>query len=110
VRGKATFLFEVEWTAMLADPLLKRGQLIPTDDKLVRFLVIPPERSELVRIKLARSPVLRDAMVAGNWHILKSNHLRRLFAAEEADLELMAPLLGLDPEVERQPEQLPLFQ
>lgn len=110
VRGKATFLFEVEWTAMLAEPLLKRGPLIPTDEKLVRFLVIPPERGELVRIKLARSPVLREALQAGNWHILKSNHLRRLFAAEEADLELMAPLLGLDPEVERQPEQLPLFQ
>ncbi|HSH22228.1 MAG TPA: hypothetical protein VK992_06420, partial [Candidatus Caenarcaniphilales bacterium] len=27
VRGKATFLFEVEWTAMLAEPLLRRGPL-----------------------------------------------------------------------------------
>ncbi|HSH21144.1 MAG TPA: hypothetical protein VK992_00825, partial [Candidatus Caenarcaniphilales bacterium] len=76
----------------------------------VRFLVIPPERTELVRLKLQRSPVLREALAAGNWHILKSNHLRRLTAAEEAGLDQLGPLLGLDPEVERQPEQLALFQ
>jgi hypothetical protein len=110
VRGKAAFLFEVEWTAMLAEPLLRRGPLVPTDDKVVRFLVIPPERTELVRLKLARSPVLRESLSAGNWHILKSSHLRRLCSQEDAGLEQLGPLLGLDPEVERQPEQLPLFE
>jgi hypothetical protein len=110
LRGKATFLFEVEWTAMLAEPMLRRGPLIPTDDKLVRFLVIPPERAELVRLKLQRSPVLREAQAAGNWHILKTNHLRRLTSRDEASLDELGPLLGLDPEVERQPEQLALFE
>jgi hypothetical protein len=95
---------------MLGEPLLRRGPLIPNDDKVVRFLVIPPERAELVRLKLERSPLLRAAQDEGNWHILKSNHLRRLFAREEAGLEVMGPLLGLDPEIERQPEQLPLFE
>ncbi|MDQ3937536.1 MAG: hypothetical protein M3253_02510, partial [Chloroflexota bacterium] len=109
VRGKATFLFEVEWTAMLSEPLLRRGPRIPSDDTIVRFLVIPSERAELVRLKLNRSPLLREAVERDNWHILKSDHLRRLYAHDEASLELLGPLLGLDPEVERQAEQLPLF-
>jgi hypothetical protein len=109
VRGKATFLFEVEWTAMLTDALLRRGPRIPSDDTLVRFLVIPPERVELVRLKLARSPLLRRALDDQNWHILKSDHLRRLHARDESGLDQMGPVLGLDPEIEREAEQLPLF-
>jgi hypothetical protein len=109
VRGKLTFLFEVEWTAMLGEPLLTRGSKIPQVDDVVRFLVIVPERAELVRYKLARSPVLREAMERGNWYILKSTHLRRLIEEEGADLERLRPLLGLDPEIETAGEQLPLF-
>ena len=109
LRGKATFIFEVEWTAMLTDPLLRRGSRIAVDENLVRFLVIPPERAELVRFKLARSPLLARALDDQNWHILKSNHLRRLAMSEEASLDQLAPLLGLDAEIERAAEQLPLF-
>jgi len=109
VRGKAAFLFEVEWTALLTEPLLARGRRIPTDDRLVRFLVLPDERIELARLKLARSPLLRGAMDADNWHILKWDHVRRLQAQEEASLEQLAPLIGLDPDIERQAEQLALF-
>jgi hypothetical protein len=109
VRNRAVFLFDVEWTAMLGEPVLQRGAAIPTTEGLVRFLVVPPERTELLRLKLARSPLLRDRMDEGNWHILKSNHLRRLCAAEGADLAALAPLLGLDPEIERQGNQLALF-
>jgi len=109
LRGKATFLFEVEWTAMITDALLRRGPRIPNDETIVRFLVIPVERVELVRLKLARSALLRKAMEDQNWHILKSDHVRRLHAREEADLDELAPLLGLDPDIERGAEQLPLF-
>ena len=108
-RGKATLIFEVEWTAMLGEPLVRRGRQIPQDDTVVRFLVVLPERAELVRFKLARSPVLRAALEEGNWHIIKANHLRTLVAREGADLERFEPYLGLDPEIERQGEQLPLF-
>ena len=76
VRGRAAFLFEVEWTAMLAEPILRRHGRIPQDERLVRFLVVPPERTELVRHKIERSPLLRAALEEGNWHILKWNHLR----------------------------------
>ncbi|MEP7360651.1 MAG: hypothetical protein ABI744_03640 [Chloroflexota bacterium] len=109
LRGKATFLFEVEWTALLTEPLLKRGPRIPANDTVVRFLVVPDERAELIRFKVAHSPLLRRALDEGNWHILKSDHLRRLVAREEADLDMLGPMLGLDPEIEREAEQLPLF-
>ena len=62
--ARSRFLFEVEWTAMLGEPLLRRHARIPPDDALVRFLVIAPERTELVRYKLARSPLLREALEA----------------------------------------------
>ena len=109
VRGKLAFLFEVEWTAMLGEPLLRKHAKIAPDDRIVRFLVIPPERTELVRYKLARSPLLRAAIEAGSWHILKSVHLRRFLAADVPDLADLEPLLGLDPAIERSSEQLPMF-
>ncbi|HEY8135157.1 MAG TPA: hypothetical protein VIF08_03890 [Candidatus Limnocylindrales bacterium] len=109
LRGKATFLFEVEWTALLTEPLLKRGPRIPAADTVVRFLVVPSARVELIRYKLAHSPLLRRALDEQNWHILKSEHLRRLVAREDADLDMLGPMLGLDPEIEREAEQLPLF-
>ncbi len=108
VRNKGTFIFEVEWTAMLTEPVLRRGARIPTDDTVVRFLVIAPERTELVRFKMAHSPLLRRTLEADNWHILKSDHLRMLVAGA-ADLDRLAPLLGLDPEIESGGEQLSLF-
>ncbi len=109
VRGKAAFLFEVEWTAMLGEPLLRRHARIPPDDALIRFLVIAPERTELVRYKLDRSPLLRAALDEGNWHIIKSTHLRTFLARDPLDLADLEPYLGLDPVLERNAVQMPLF-
>jgi hypothetical protein len=71
--------------------------------------VIAPERTELVRYKLERSPLLRQAMEAGNWHVLKANHLRTWTADEELSVADLEPYIGLDPLVERSGEQMPLF-
>jgi hypothetical protein len=109
VRGKVGFLFEVEWTAMLGEPVLRKHARIPPDDGLIRFLVIAPERAELVRYKLARSPLLRAALDAGTWHIIKANHLRAFLAHDPLDLSGLEPYLGLDPPVERSAEQMALF-
>ena len=109
LRGKATFLFEVEWTAMLGEPVLRRGTAIPSGDTVVRFLVIPAARTDLVRLKLERSPLLRERLEQDNWHILKAEHLRGLVARDHPGLDDLAPLLGLDPPIERLGEQLPLF-
>jgi hypothetical protein len=110
VRGRAAFLFEVEWTAMLGEPLLKRHARIPQEESIVRFLVVAPERTELVRHKIERSPLIREAMERDNWHVLKWNHLRAFLEREGADLGDLEPYLGLDPVVERSGEQLNLFE
>ncbi len=110
VRGKAAFLFEVEWTAMLHEPVLRRGARIPQTPELVRFLVVLPERAELVRYKLQRSPLLRAALDEGNWHILKANHLRTLVTRDQPSLADLEPYLGLDPAADRTGEQIPLFE
>ncbi len=109
VRSKLAFLFEVEWTAILGEPLLRRHARIGTDERLVRFLAIAPERTDLVRHKLERSPLLRAAMDEYGWQIIKWDHLRTFLAADKPDLDALEPLLGLDPLVERGGEQMPLF-
>jgi hypothetical protein len=109
IRQRATFLFEVEWTAMVGETLLRRHARIPTTDQVVRFLVIAPERTELLRQKLARSPLLRRAMEEGNWHVMKWDHLRALAARDAVSIADLEPILGLDPEVEHGGEQMPLF-
>jgi hypothetical protein len=109
VRRRATFLFEVEWTAMLGDPVLVHHARYPNDDKVVRFLVIPPERAELAKVKLARSPLLRRAIEERNWHFLKWNHLAEFAARPEATLADLEPYLGLDAAADSAGRQLPLF-
>jgi hypothetical protein len=108
VRPRFAFLFEVEWTAMLGEPVLRRGRGIAADERIVRFLVLPPERVELLRRKLEHSPVLRVAMEAGNWHVLRIDALRRFAARPSLALGDLEPYLGLDP-VADHPDQLPLF-
>jgi hypothetical protein len=110
VRGKGAFLIDVEWQVALDEAVLKRGPRIETTDNVVRFLVIPDERTELLRLRLARSPVLRARMAADNWHILKWSHVRRLQRSSRADLSVLSPLLGLDPDVERGEDQMPMFE
>jgi hypothetical protein len=109
IRGRLAFLFEVEWTAMLGEPVLRRHARIPQEDGTVRFLVIAPERTELVRHKIDRSPVLREAFERDNWHVLKWNHLRAFLSRDEPTLDALEPYLGLDPVAERSGEQLGLF-
>ena len=109
VRRKATFLFEVEWTAMLTEPILTRHARYPIDDKVVRFLVIAPERAELAKIKLARSPLLRKAIEERNWHFIKWNNLAQFAARPEVTLDELEPYLGLDAVADAIGEQLPLF-
>jgi hypothetical protein len=109
VRGKVAFLFEVEWTAMLGEPLLRRHARIPADGSLIRFLVVLSERAELVRYKLERSPLLRAAVDEANWHIVRADHLRSFLARDPLDLADLEPYLGLDPPIDRRAEQLPLF-
>jgi hypothetical protein len=109
VRRRATFLFEVEWTAMLGEPILVHHARYPEDDRVVRFLVVPQERAGLVKFKLARSPLLRKAIAERNWHFLKWNHLAAFAARQDLTLDALEPYLGLDATADKAGEQLPLF-
>lgn len=108
-RGKLAFLFEVEWTAMLGEAVLRRGPQIPVDERQARFLVVPAERTELIRLKMERSPWLRAELERQNWHFLKWEHLHTIVRREGADLESLEPVLGLDPLIERGGQQLTMF-
>ena len=109
-RPRFAFLFEVEWTAMLGEPVLRLGRGIAPDDRIVRFLITVPERSELIRAKLRHAPVLRHALEEGNWHILRLDALRRFAALPTPSLEDLQPYLGLDPAADGPGDQLPLFE
>jgi hypothetical protein len=109
-KGKLAIAFEVEWTAMLGDLLLRRHARIPNDPALARLLALAPERAELARHKLEASPVLRSAMESGNWNVILWPHLRAWLARDPLDLGTLEPYLGLDPAIERRGEQLGLFE
>ncbi|MFL5675575.1 MAG: hypothetical protein ACJ779_11250 [Chloroflexota bacterium] len=109
VRGKVALMFEVEWTAMLGETILRRHAGIPPSEGVVRFLVIAPERADLVRFKIDRSPLLRAAMEAGTWHIIKSDQLSAFLARDPLDIADLEPYLGLEPAAERGGEQMALF-
>jgi hypothetical protein len=109
VRGRMAFLWEVEWTAMLGDVVLRRHARMPPDERLVRFAVVLPERVELLRYKLERSPLLRAELESGSWHLVKADHLRAWAGREAPMLADMEALLGLDPAIERTGDQLSLF-
>ena len=109
LRGRGAFMFEVEWTAMLGDVLLRRHARIPSSNGLVRILALAPERTELARHKLESSPILRNAIEAGNWHIILWQHLRSWLARDPFDLVSLEPYLGLEPPIDRRGEQMGLF-
>ncbi len=109
VRGRAAYLWEVEWTAMLSETVLRRHARMPADERLARFLVLLPERVELVRHKIDRSPVLRQELDSGAWHFLKAGHLIEWAGRDHVELADLQPLIGLDPAVERTGDQMALF-
>jgi len=109
VRGKLAFLFEVEWTAMVGEAVLRRGREMPVGEQQARFIVLPARRAELLRLKLQRSPWLRAEVERQNWHVLKWEHLATLVARSGARTEWREPVLGLDPLIERGGEQLTMF-
>src|SRR4029078_5771464 len=95
---------------MLVNVFVRGHPRIPPDERIVRFLVLAPERRELARHKLESSPVLRAAMEAASLHFLLWPHMLAWLERGPLDLADIEPYLGLDPAVERQAEQLGLFE
>ena len=74
-----------------------------------RCLVVPGGRAQLVGLKLQRDPRLARAVEAGGFQFIKFRHLRRLVTEEELDRHVLKTVLGLDPLVEQEAAQIPLF-
>lgn len=105
-RGREVYVFAVSSTAILGDYLLD-GRAV--DEGAQRCLVLPGGRAQLVTFKLQRDPRLRRAVEQDGWQFIKFRHLRRLMAEEKLDRYVLKTVLGLDPIVEREAAQIPLF-
>jgi hypothetical protein len=104
--GREVYLFAVSSTATLGSHLLDRRKAA---EGAQRCLVLPGGRAQLATFKLQRDPRLRRAVEIDGWQFIKFRHLRRLLAEEELDRYALKTVLGLDPIVEREATQIPLF-
>ena len=98
VRGKMAFLFEVEWTAMLGEPLLRRHARIPPER---RHRPVPRRRPGAGRSRPLQARAVAAAAdtpsTPGRGTSSRSDHLRAFLAREPLDLADLEPYLGLDP-------------
>ena len=110
IRGKVALLFEVEWTAMLGEPLLRRHARIG-DGRAARPVPRRRPRADRARPPQARAlaaPAGRDGRAAAGTSSSGTTS-GRSSPPSAPDLDDLEPLLGLDPVVERGGEQMPLF-
>jgi hypothetical protein len=98
-------VFAVRWQAVLGEALALGDQAAGA-----RFyLVIPGGRSALVSFKLHRNPLWQEAVDRAGWWFVKYRHVRQLVDQPEVDEYTLRTIVGLDPIVERETAQLPLF-
>ena len=104
--AKEAYVFAISATAALG-PHLFPPQVTP--EGMQHCLVLPGGRAQLVTFKIHRDPRLAQAVEESKWRFIKFRHLRRLVAEEELDRHSLKTVLGLDPIVEREAAQIPLF-
>ncbi len=103
--GTARAVFVVRWEAVVSEALglgEQAGGAKP-------HLVIPGGRAALVSYKLAHNPLWQQAVDQGGWWFIKYRHVRQLVGQPEVDEYTLRTIVGLDPIVERETAQLPLF-
>lgn len=98
-------LFAVRWQAVVSDTLALGEQAAGAR----LYLVIPGGRAALVSHKLARNPLWQRAVDEEGWWFIKYRHVRQLVDQAEVDEYTLRTIVGLDPIVERETAQLPLF-
>jgi hypothetical protein len=102
--GQPVYAFAIQWTARVHDLLLAEA---PTS--IQPCLVMPGGRATLVGFKLQRDPRLRQAVAQAGWQFIKYRHLRRILAQESLNRHVLKQIFGLDPIIEREGAQMPLF-
>ncbi len=102
---EARGLFVVRWRAAVNEALaLDISAAAPRP-----YLVIPGGRAALVSYKLAHNPLWQRAVEEGGWRFIKYRHVRQLAAQDEVDEYQLRTIVGLDPIVEQEGAQIPLF-
>jgi hypothetical protein len=104
--GQEAYVFDVSAMVALERHLLA-GRTV--DEGGQRCLVVPGGRAALVSFKLQRDPRLAGAVKADGWQFIKFRHLRQLVAKDDLDSHALKTVLGLDPIVEQEAAQIPLF-
>jgi predicted RNA-binding Zn-ribbon protein involved in translation (DUF1610 family) len=100
--GAARHVFRVLSSARLTD-------LPPLPEGVSGHAVVPERLVELVTVKLARNPLLRQAVAERGWGFIKARHLEALARDPEADRQEFKKILGLQPIIEQAEAQMPLF-
>ena len=103
---REAYVFDVSATAALGRHLLARRAV---DEGALRCLVIPGGRAALVGFKVQRDPRLARAVTEDGWQFVKFRHVRRLHTEKDLDRHALKTVLGLDPIVEQEAVQIPLF-
>jgi len=102
---RAQAVFAVHWQAVVSDVLVLSERLAGARP----YLVIPGGRAALVSHKLAFNSLWQQAVDEGGWWFIKYRHVRQLADQPEVDEYTLRTIVGLDPIVERETAQLPLF-
>jgi len=97
--------FVVRWQAAVSEVLALSEQA--PGARL--YLVIPGGRAELASYKLAHNPLWQATLDEAGWRFIKYRHVRQLMAQQEVDEYALRAIVGLDPIVEREAVQIPLF-
>jgi hypothetical protein len=104
-RGQPRAVFVVRWQAMVGEALALSNEVAGARP----YLVIPGGRAALVSHKLAQNPVWQRAVDDSGWWFIKYRHVRKLVDEPEVDEYTLRTVVGLDPIVEQESAQLPLF-
>jgi len=97
--------FVVRWQAAVSEALA----LSEKAPEARLYLVIPGGRAELASYKLARNPLWQATLDEAGWRFIKYRHVRQLIGQQEVDEYALRAIVGLDPIVEREAVQIPLF-
>ncbi len=104
-RGQSRAVFVVRWQATVGEALALSNEVAGARP----YLVIPGGRAALVSHKLAQNPVWQRTVDDSGWWFIKYRHVRKLVDEPEVDEYTLRTVVGLDPIVEQESAQLPLF-
>ena len=104
-KGRPRAVFAVRWQAMAGEVMALSEQAAGARP----YLVIPGGRAALMSHKLAQNPVWQRTVDEFGWWFVKYRHVRKLVDEPEVDEYTLRTIVGLDPIVEQESAQLPLF-